>query len=88
MPLKWVPKDRRPVETAEGDDTGAVLTLDTIEDHYQIVDRVYNPTYGEAVIVTEKGRRVKGREAARKLAHTGTSTDLGGEIGAADGCNG
>ncbi len=73
-----------PVDSAEGLPHGAVLTLDSIEDHYQIVDRVYNPTYGEAVIVTEKGRRVKGREAARKLtAHPVTATSLGGEIGAA-----
>ena len=71
---------RVPVEEA---DTGATLTLDTIEDHYQIVDRVYNPTYGEAVIVTEKGRRVRGREAARKLsAHNPGSVQFG-EIGSA-----
>jgi len=69
----------RPVESA---DMGSVLTLDTIQDHYQIVDRVFNPTYGEAVIVTEKGRRVRGREAARKLAINDGQLQLG-EIGSA-----
>ena len=80
MGLKWVPKNNGPVEE---EPQGAVLTLDNIEDSYQIVDRVYNPTYGEAVIVTEKGRKVRGREAARKLAHNGSVTTLGGEIGSA-----
>ena len=79
MPLRWVPK-----EPVEENDTGAVLTLENIEDHYQVVDRVYNPAYGEAVIVTDKGTRVKGREAARKLAHTPSGpVTLGSEIGAA-----
>ena len=64
------------------EDEGAVLTLDSIQDHYQIVDRVFNPTYGEAVIVTEKGRRVRGREAARKLAVNDGQLHLG-EIGSA-----
>ncbi len=68
--------------SVEKDDTDAVLTLDNISEFYQIVDRVYNPTYGEALIVTEKGRRVRGREAARKLADIPVS-DLGKEIGSA-----
>ena len=68
----------------EEDSHGAVLTLESLQENYQIVDRVYNPTYGQAVIVTEKGKRVRGREAARKLAqHPITTANLGQEIGAA-----
>jgi len=69
--------NRGPVEKSGG---SAVLTLDNISEHYQVVDRVYNATYGEAVIVTEKGTRVRGREAARKLSSSGV-TNLGKEIG-------
>jgi hypothetical protein len=66
----------------EGNDEGATLTLSNINEHYQVVDRVYNPTYGEAVIVTEKGTRVRGREAARKLAEAnGQVMSLGKEVG-------
>ncbi len=74
-------KPKRPVEE---NDMGAVLTLDNIENHFQVVDRVYNPAYGEAVIVTDKGAPVKGYEAGKKLAtHGHGAVTLGREIGAA-----
>ena len=58
----------------------AVLTLANIGDHYRIIDKVYNPVYGETIIVADKNTRVKGRINARKLSDV---TDLGREIGSA-----
>ncbi len=70
--------------SVEDDPQGAVLTLDNIADHYQVVDRVYNAKYGEAVIVTDKGAPIRGYETARDLGHTpGGRVTLGTEIGAA-----
>ena len=76
--MSWF--NRGPVEESGG---GGVLTLDNISDHYEVVDRVFNPTYGEAVIVTTKGTKVRGREAARtKALAEGQTVSLGGkEIG-------
>ncbi len=74
----------RDLGPVEDDPQGAVLTLENIEDHYQVVDRVYNAKYGEAVIVTDKGAPIRGYETARNLGHTPAGPiTLGQEIGAA-----
>ncbi len=51
---------------AETEEQGSVLTLDNIGDHYQVVDRVYNDMYGEAVIVTDKGAKLAERPVLQK----------------------
>jgi hypothetical protein len=64
-----------PVET---DSQGTGLTLSEVEDKYHIVDRVYNPTYGEALIVTEeRPRRVRGYRNAMQFAETPSLTEIG-----------
>lgn len=42
----------------ENKDEGAVLTLDNLQERYQIVNRVYNDRFGEAIIVAEKGTKL------------------------------
>ena len=62
---------KRPVESQK--DTGAVLTLDNISEHYDVVSRVYNDTYGEAVIVAPKGSQPKQLSETPSFAEFGAA---------------